>query len=131
MSYSRWSNSRWYTFWSSTSSSETKFKMPTKRLKRKQTFEICDIPGYYITYGDIEDMGIDEILKNVEEFYSKSHTDPPTPEELKELSEYILEFKNDVNKHFKLAKFIKFEWWYPFRNKIRNEGINSILGLYK
>jgi hypothetical protein len=137
MSYSRWSNSRWYTFWSSTIDSEMEFKYPSKDLKYKQTFEICDIPSYYLTYGDIEVKGIKKILEEVENLYSKDlpfresiedikllfkeqvvPRTPPTWREMRELQDYIFEFKKDVDNHFKLFNFIKYEWYYPIRNKI-------------
>ena len=52
MAYSRWSHSYWYTFWSSPSETEMQFKWPTKKLKRKQTFEIVDMRSFYLTYGE-------------------------------------------------------------------------------
>ena len=135
MSYSRWSNSRWYTFWSSVGSADMEFKLPTRKLKYNQTFEICDIPSYFLTYEDIEVKGIKVILEEVKKLYSKDGILPeiikedriytykansPTWEELQELQDYIFEFKKDIDNHFKLINFIKYEWYYPLRNKIIN-----------
>ena len=141
MSYSRWGSSRWYTFWSSVGSSDMEFKLPTRKLKYNQTFEICDIPSYFLTYEDIEVKGIKAILEEVKEVYSRDQTlpfvedtvdgkfifkkqvcspIPPNWEELKELQDYIFEFKKDIDNHFKLINFIKYEWYYPLRNKIIN-----------
>lgn len=116
MSYSRWSNSRWYTFWSSIGSETTECKFPTKKLKRSQTFEICDLPSYFITYGDIEDKSMDQILKEVKETFIDNN--PPTLEELKELEGYLLRFKEDVDEYFTLGTFIKYELWYSMRNTL-------------
>jgi hypothetical protein len=65
MSYSRWSNSVWYTFWTAYPGTKTEFKLPTKKLKDSQMFEICDFPSYYVTYGYIKKKGLDQILKYI------------------------------------------------------------------
>ena len=110
MSYSRWGNSRWYTFWSSVGDTDMEFKLPTRKLKYNQTFEICDIPSYFLTYEDIEVKGIKAILEEVKKLYSKDYegisseiikedrtytykANSPTLEELQELQDYIFEFK--------------------------------------
>ena len=139
MSYSRWGNSRWYTFWSSIGSMDMEFRFPTKKLKDKQVFEICDIPSFFITYDDINTKNIENILEEVKEFYSKSYevnlltsfdenknpiytlqnttVNIPTKEELTELKTYLINFKEDIDNHFKFWNFMKFEWYYPIRNK--------------
>ena len=133
MSYSRWSNSVWYTFWSSICSANMTYKLPTKSLKNKQCFEICDTPSYFISYGDIKHKGIDIIVSEVREFYSKDHFNittteeekplykakNPTDDQMNELSGYLKEFEKDIDDHFKLGKFFKYEWYYPIRNKLR------------
>lgn len=112
MSYSRWSTSKWYTFWSSNSDS-CEYKFPTKNLKRKQIFEICNYPkSYYISYYDLEKHSIEKILNDVNQVY------PSSSEELEELKKYILEFKKSVDDSFKWKTFFEYEWWYPLRNKI-------------
>ena len=73
MSYSRWSNSTWYTFWSSSTGVTSKYKWPTKKLKRQQTIEICDFPSFTFTYGELEDEGIKKISSKIRKFYNKSH----------------------------------------------------------
>ena len=139
MSYSRWGNSRWYTFWSSIGSMDMEFRFPTKKLKDKQVFEICDIPSFFIVYDDITTKNIENILEEVKEFYSKSYevnlltsfdenknpiytlqnttVNIPTKEELTELKTYLINFKEDIDNHFKFWNFMKFEWYYPIRNK--------------
>lgn len=139
MAYSRWSNSTWYTFWSATTSAETQYKRPTKKLKRAQTFEICDYPVYTLTYGDLEDEGLALTISKIRRLYSKPHkgqiltkfengkatykdnTYPakaPTEDEIRELITYINKWREDVDMHFKFWTFIKYEWYYPIRNKI-------------
>lgn len=133
MSYSRWSSmSVWYTFWSAVSETETTFKLPTQKLKHKQTFEICDFPSYYITYGDIKEKGLTQILREVEEFYTKGNgaqestqhglvlnaNKNPTKAQMSELRSYLQSFVKDVDEHFSWKNFFKYEWYYPIRNKI-------------
>ena len=79
------------------------------------------------------------ILEEVKEFYSKSYevnlltsfdenknpiytlqnttVNIPTKEELTELKTYLINFKEDIDNHFKFWNFMKFEWYYPIRNK--------------
>jgi len=141
MSYSRWSTSTWYTFYTAFSP-ECKYKLPTQSLKNAQLFEICDFPTYHISYEDITERGIDEVIKNVKHFYSQEHqgsifkevdhetntfiyedtTYPPknpTEEELEELKTYILRFKDDVDNDFKFLNFMILNWYYPIRNKVK------------
>lgn len=139
MSYSRWSNSRWYTFWSAMGSSQTEYKFPTNKLKRSQIFEICDMPSYHITYGDLVDRSRSAVLHEIEEHFAadfewhglksvdgKLEPDEteiikgrrPTWEELNELQLYFSQFIRDVDEHFKPWNFFLYEWYYPTRNKI-------------
>ena len=139
MSYSRWSNSRWYTYWSSNGSWETEYKWPTEQLKNSQVFEICDIPSYYITYGDLVSRSRSAVLHEIEEHFAKDFEwssldivdgklEPgktttakgirPTWEELNELQEYLSRFMKDVDEHFKWNNFFLYEWVYPFKSKI-------------
>lgn len=117
----------------------TQYKWPTKRLKNNQVFEICDMPSYFITYKDLVARPRAEVLEEVKEHFSEPFTfhpkeyvdgemvtkDPvtregrePTQEELEELSGYFDRFIKDVDEDFKLRHFIRYEWYYPFRNKI-------------
>jgi hypothetical protein len=143
MSYSRWSSSTWYTFWTAMSE-ETEYKLPTKRRKYNQFFEICDFPSFYVSYGDIKTKGMDNIIDEIKVLYSKSyegkimkssvdengklhpvyepHTYPPknpSSDELSELKGYLERFIKDVDEDFKFIKFMKYAWYYPTRNKIR------------
>ena len=115
MSYSRWSNSVWYTYWSD-SSEETKYRLPTKKLKYNQVFAICDFPSYNITYGDLMTKDLYTITQEVREYYKEKN---PTNEELGELADYLMRFVDDVNDHFKWKNFFTYEWYYPLRNKLR------------
>jgi hypothetical protein len=133
MSYSRWSYSTWYTFWSC-------YSPKGINKKKEQVFEICDIPSYHVTYQQIVN-DVDMVIAEVKEFYSKPHEGEiyngikdgkftyvphiwgpkdPTDEELEELKEYMLEFVKDMDEHFKWSNYIKFEIYYPIRNKIYN-----------
>jgi hypothetical protein len=120
MAYSRWSNSYWYTFWTTRSETETQFKWPTKQLKRKQVFEICDMRPFFISYGELEDEGMGKIINKVKKVFKKTHpNNPPTEEQLRELMGYINEWREDVDWHFKFGTFMLYEWYYPIRNKIK------------
>jgi len=121
MSYSRWSYSTWYTFWASLGEG-CEFKFPTKKLKHKQTFEICDFPSYYITYGELMENGLLETLDDVKRVYTHGGVNAknPTEDELDELGVYLLEFVKDVDEHFEWGNFFRYEWYYPLRNKILN-----------
>jgi hypothetical protein len=130
MSYSRFGSSVWYTFWSEYVSMH--FKLPTKKLKDQQVFEICDFPSYYISYGDIKTKGVSSIIKEVKEFYDREHISNsswfdktilsaknPTIKELQELETYLYQFINDIDAHFNWNIFFYYEWYIPFRNNIR------------
>lgn len=140
MAYSRWSHSRWYTFWSTGPSTDLGFKLPSHKLKRSQVFEICDFNKYQVTYGDIEDYGIKTLIKRIKKHYSKSfevympvsdkegkqvgsesftQLNPPSVQELNELAGYIREFVEDVDSYFEFGNFFYYEWWVPLRNKIK------------
>jgi len=121
-------------------SAETQYKWPTKKLKRAQTFEICDFPSYTLTYGDLEDEGLALTISKIRQFYSKPHNGQifhswnengkatyqdtiypakaPTEEDIRELITYINKWREDVDDHFKFINFITYEWYYPIRNKI-------------
>ena len=137
MSYSRWSYSIWYTFWSASSES-TEFKLPTKKLKYNQVFEICDMPSFRLTYGELQDKGMYSVLEEIKVFYNKDHSGnifagfvdgvatyehmnyvakEPNILEMLELTEYIRRWEEDVDEHFKFINFIKYEWYYPLKNK--------------
>ena len=112
MAYSRWGRSIWYTYWAVGDSIQ----------KQDQCFEICDFPSYRITYGELKEKGIKEVLEGVKAFYKRSHDGKiisglneynkamyedtifkpknPTAAELKELAKYIKEWEKDVDDHF-------------------------------
>ena len=136
MSYSRWSTSVWYTFWAATI--DLSYKWPTNELKRSQVFEICDMPSFRLTYGELQDKGMTSILEEINTFYNKDHSgnifagfvdgvstyEPmnyvakePNILEMLELTEYIRRWEADVDEHFKFINFIKYEWYYPLKNK--------------
>jgi hypothetical protein len=137
MAYSRFSNSTWYTFWFA---SEMEFKLPTKKLKNQQVFEICDCPSYYVTYEELKTKDWRTIIKEIKRYYKRPHQGQifvdfdidgeavykphtylaknPTAQELNELVEYFKAFVEDVDDHFKFWNFIKYEWYYPIRNKV-------------
>jgi len=136
MSYSRWSTSVWYTFWAATT--DLSYKWPTNELKRSQVFEICDMPSFRLTYGELQDKGMTNILEEINTFYNKDHSGnifagfvdgvatyehmnyvakEPNILEMLELTEYIRRWEADVDEHFKFINFIKYEWYYPLKNK--------------
>lgn len=133
MAYSRWSNSTWYTFWSAMGSIPTEYKLPTKKLKNSQVFEICDFPNYHITYGEIIEKGLTQTLKEIKEYYSQDYENiineysecgipqpakNPTEKEMVELGIYIERFVKDIDDSFKWKGWIMSNWYYPLRNEI-------------
>jgi hypothetical protein len=98
------------------------YKLPTRRLKRNQVFEICDTPCYHITYGEIIDKGIPAIIDDIRLYYDYPHDNllakKPTEKELMDMYDYIKRFIQDVDDHFKLQNFFLYEWYYPYRNKV-------------
>jgi len=141
MAYSRWSNSIWYTFWTSNCSEECDYKLPTKKLKNNQYFEICDFGRIlYFSYKEINE-NVDSCIEKVVDKYSQeiegqiwsgfnddgSSTykdviyEPKTfsQEELDELKGYMLEFKKDVDDSFNLKEFFYMNWYVPLRNKYK------------
>jgi len=123
MSYSRWGTSVWYTFWSSNKETEKFFNLPTEKLKRSQIFEICDFPSYRLTYGELKDKGLFQVMTDIENFYSIKYDNTdyeielspknPTDDELYELMGYILKWEDEMDNHFKVKNFIMDEWVYP------------------
>lgn len=64
MAYSRWSNSRWYTFWCI---------HPTESKKRNdQIFEICDHPSIRFTFKELSD-NLPECLFRVKSHFAQEH----------------------------------------------------------
>lgn len=110
MSYSRWGNSRWYTFWT-TMSPEIKGLFPSKKVKNGQLFEICDDPVHHISYGELTNKPINKTLSEIQLKYNC------TNEELDELKGYLLAFKVDVDNEFKLNSRIM-DVYYTHRNNI-------------
>lgn len=131
MSYSRWGTSAWYTFWNSGSP-----KLPWS--KPDQIFEICDFPSFRTTYGAIR-SDIDGVIGAVALFYDQEHPGQvyggivpesgkpfyedtvwpakrPTELELEELKQYMLTFVEDMDNHFSLREYLRYEVWYPIRN---------------
>lgn len=116
MAYSRWTTSRWYTFWASQSLNDENEPI----TKDEQMFAICDFgesPGF--TYKQLTD-DIDKCLQEVKEHYAterkgkmltsfKTGTDDPVYEEvtyepeiipdveMQELKLYMLNFIQDVD----------------------------------
>lgn len=123
MAYSRWSNSRWYTYWLATED----------KRKNKQKFEICDtLRNLRFTYkelkkdiekcldyvcklygeswtGEMLDLDDDASFdfKRISEWKYKSQTfepDPVSQAERDELKGYMLQFLKDVDNEFKKKK---------------------------
>jgi hypothetical protein len=138
MSYSRWSNSVWYTYWSAYSP-DCNFKLPTRKLKYGQVFTICGIPGYDVTYGDLVFKRVGGVLDEIKTFFSKPYqtnkmvdyvdgvavyedTEIPgktyTEEEMMELMKYLYAFIDDVDESFTAKTFFYENWYIPLRNKI-------------
>lgn len=95
MSYSRWSNSIWYTFWSSCS--------PNDIFKKDQIFEICDFDGIQFSYEELKE-DIEGCLQKVQLHYSLE-------------KEIVLNEKYFVNKKGELTFFEKKINKKPFKLK--------------
>jgi hypothetical protein len=145
MSYSRWSNSIWYTYWTSSYSEDCEFKLPTKRLKDNQFFEICDFGGRLVfSYKEISE-DVNSCLLKVVEHHSKEKehelfsgfdenkipiytktiikSQTFTDDELNELKGYMLEFKNDIDNYFKWKEFFYIYWFIPIKYYFRTKTI--------
>jgi len=110
MSYSRWSNSIWYTFWSASS--------PVDNMDEQQ-FEICDFcRSMTFTYKDLK-TNINDCLEKVKTYYSQKKqgkilkdfktmtydtfmSEPIylTDNQLQELKEYMLNFIKDIEEEY-------------------------------
>ena len=110
MSYSRWGNSFWYTYWANSEN---------KHDKNEQLFEICDMAGpLNFKYSEIK-QDIDRCLEVVQTFYKKEkeveyiipndHSKSTkvktksyslNEETLEELRSYMLRFLEDVDNTF-------------------------------
>ena len=87
MSYSRWIGSRWYTYWSASSSSED---------KNSQVFRIEDIlTPLEFTFKELSEDIEGCLAKVGVEFFDA------TEDELIELYVYMMRFLNDINIEFK------------------------------
>jgi hypothetical protein len=84
MSYSRWINSSWYVFWTSSSSNK----------KEEQTCEIMYSVDerWSISYGELV-RDFEGVMKSISHFFPNA-----TGEEIKELRGYLLDFMDDVEK---------------------------------
>jgi hypothetical protein len=115
MAYSRFGkHSAWYTFWTASFSEDTRYKLPTNRLKRNQYFEICDMTDpYYVSYGQLKDRGIKAVVKEIQEKYKGRKI---KFWEYTRLRWYLIQFMSDVDEHFEWKNFLLYEWWYQIRN---------------
>ena len=115
MIYSRWGNgSAWYCFWNRRKAT-TEFKLPLSALKRKQVFQIYDVPSYHVTYGYIQDGGMSKILDEVGSFYNK-HGKRPKEKDMMMLMTHIRNFQNSVDSEFKFKTFLYNNWIKPIKS---------------
>jgi len=95
MSYSRWSNSYWYTFWC----------CPFKGFEHgmdEATFEICGITNF--KYWELKE-DIEKCIHRVTEILEdEKMNELPTSEDYEELKGYMKEFIKDVENEFKEEK---------------------------
>jgi len=101
MSYSRWGNSVWYTYWCSTES----------KKRDDQLFDICGTHAF--TYGELKTRGIDGCIEKLKDIITEKNNEENkmkqenmfvghnyTTEEYEELKGYIREFMKDVEDEF-------------------------------
>jgi hypothetical protein len=126
MIYSRWGNgSVWYCFWNKYKA-EMKFKLPTNRLKNKQTFQIYDVPSYYVTYGYIKENGIGKVLDDINGFY-RSTNRRVKEKEMMNLMLYINKFIDSVDQNFKPKAFFYNNWILPIKQSKYGRILKTIL----
>ena len=85
-------------------------------------FMIHDYPTYIISYGDLQNKGMGKIWDDIRLFYwtdtEEFKAKKPSETEMQELMGYIKQWRQDVDNYFKLHIFLKYEWYFPLRNKI-------------
>ena len=89
MSYSRWGESVWYTFWASCSA----------KHKEEELFEVCGEGT--ASYGEISqdiEAALDSVMKAAVLYWEK----PPEASEREELKGYMLKFLDDVDYDYDL-----------------------------
>jgi hypothetical protein len=93
MSYSRWSNSIWYTFWSYSRSPK----------KEDQLFEICPIKSF--TYKELKENGFDKSIESLKKHMLKHKNKNKlffsdlkffNEKDFEELKIYMKEFIEDI-----------------------------------
>lgn len=94
MSYSRWSNSRWYTFWSVFWPNG--FRTGESNLKLNQLFEISGVATF--TYQELKNERA-ACIKAV-----KAKNRGATQEDIVKLEGYMDEFIADVDKEYNFKK---------------------------
>jgi hypothetical protein len=112
------------------------------KLKETQLFEIYDVPSYTITYGEIKQKGVEDVINDISNIYSKSYDGSkliwnpdtcrteydecvypaknPTDSELNELKGYIEDFINCVDESFKWVNFFKLYWFSSSKTYFKN-----------
>ena len=92
MSYSRWSNSIWYTFWSCNG--------PDTDLKDDQTFEICDFGASSLfTYKQLKE-NIEQCLDEAIETATKNNEKEISKNDRDELKVYMNRFIEDIEEEY-------------------------------
>lgn len=89
MSYSRWSNSRWYTFW-------CVHPRDQRETRASAIFSVMDSHAANAEPGERQ-FNAAEIRKNVDACVGKF---TGTADELQELRGYMLEFVDDVDRRY-------------------------------
>lgn len=88
MSYSRWSNSSWYTYYCASESLE----------RDEQLFDVCAIKAF--TYRDLKDN-----LQGCLDGLKADQCKDATQKELEELKGYMLEFIDDVESNVEINEY--------------------------
>jgi hypothetical protein len=92
MSYSRWSNSYWYTLWVCSDGFE---------IKEKERFDVCGI--HMFSYKELK-TDLDQCIIKVVDFCKERCEVQPTQEQINELKGYMRSFIKDVDKHYRKKK---------------------------
>ena len=80
-------------------------------------FNLAALPGQVLSWS-IFDKYVDGKLTYKETtFDAKNNTD----EEIEELRDYLTQFINDVDKHFKWNNFFYYEWYLPFLHSLNKK----------
>ncbi len=96
---------------------KTRFRLPTKRLKKRERIRFWDsVSSVEIKYGDLEGGGIGACLSRVRRSLKVGKfTEFHAMEVLKDL----IRFREEVEDYYNRKNWFLYEWYYPLESKIQ------------